>query len=401
MADNKKVKKAVKKLAKSKYFGVLILIVIIMIVAFALYCYFNPEMYNAIRNLLGDSEPIKPKQNVIKYYTSPYVVDSDDDLDDLTIHMVDVGQGDSFIIELPDGANVLIDAGKSSESDQVLTYAQNLGITVFDVVIITHSDEDHIGGIDEIFENFEVKNCYRPYVYYGGDAYEIDPEINEGASSKTHNTNAYGKVLESISNETYKEGNQTYYCTWEYFNKSSSFGRDIVVGDKTYNYNFDFLTPTSNLENIEYKDLNDFSPYVLFTYGLKGEPEGDSRFDMLFTGDAEKVALNELLLEYDGKNYDVDVLKVGHHGSKTSTTRDFLNFITPEYAMISCGLDNSYKHPHQQILDLFIEDSITFYRTDLHGDVYITINENGNYDFHYEKSPSNSEINVGGNPSNN
>lgn len=396
MAKNN-VKKSIKKLSKLKHFGLLLIIVVIMLVAFVLYCYLNPEMYNAIFN---KSDPVRPKDNLITYYTSSYVVE-DGKIDDLKIHMVDVGQGDCFIIQLPDGSNVLIDAAKSSKSSEVIDYANSLNITTFDVVIITHSDEDHIGGMDEVFEAFEVKNCYRPYVYYGGTAFEIDPLFNEGASTKNHNTDSYGKVLNAIYNETYVEDGTIYYCSWEYFNYESSFGREIVYGDATYVYNFDFLTPYDYLEDIDYTNLNDFSPYILFTYGLKGEPEGETRFDMLLTGDAEKDALNELLSNYSGKDLDVDVLKTGHHGSQTSTTKELLDLIKPEYALISCGLNNTYKHPHQSVLDLFIQNDVVFYRTDLHGDVVLNVKSNGVFSFDSQKSPADGLINVGGIPKGN
>ena len=395
---NKQVKKAVKEISKSKYFGVFLIIIFIMVAAFFIYCCVNPELYNKIMALFNKSEPLREKDNVISYYTEAYVVNNESELDDLKVHMVDVGQGDAIIIELPDGSNVLIDGGKSSESNKLLTYIDSLDIEIFDVVILTHSDEDHIGGIDEVFDNYVVKNCYRPYVYYGGDAFELDPEFNASANGKHHDTVSYGKVLNKIYNETYTDSDgQSYYCNWEYFNNDSSFGRDIIVGDKTYNYNFDFLSPTKNFEDITYTDLNDFSPYVLFTYGEKGATEGDTRFDLMLTGDAEAAALNELLDFYSTENLDVDVLKVGHHGSRTSTTPDFLNKITPEYAIISCGEGNSYKHPHQNVLDYLLDANVQVRRTDMHGSIILTVTELGSYNCTYTATSVNDgNIFVGG-----
>ena len=388
--------KVVKKLAKSKYFGVFLIIVIILVAAFVLYCSFNPEFYNSIFGPKG-GEPLRTKEDVIKYYDTPYVVKDGEDLKDLKIHTVDVGQGDAIIVELPDGANVLIDGGKSSESDKLLAYVESLNIDVFDVVILTHSDEDHIGGIDEIFENYVVKNCYRPFVKYNGSHFEIAPDFNDGSATKSHDTKSYGKVLNAIYNETYLEGNQNYYCNWEFFNADSEFGRELVFGGKTYEYKFDFLTPTKNFEEIAYTDLNDFSPYILFTYGEKGVEEGDNRLDLLFTGDAEETALEELLDYYSTTNLDVDILKAGHHGSRTSTTPEFLDKITPEHTLISCGKGNSYKHPHQEILNYFVDDNINIWRTDVHGSIIITCSELGDYLFSYTAtSVNNADIFVGG-----
>ena len=395
---NKQVKKAVKEISKSKYFGLFLIIIFIMVAAFFIYCCVNPELYNKIMALFNKSEPLREKDNVITYYTDAYVVNNESELDDLKVHMVDVGQGDAIIIELPDGSNVLIDGGENSEKKKLLTYIDGLDIDVFDVVILTHSDADHIGGIDEVFDNYVVKNCYRPYVYYSGNAFELDPEFNEGADSIDHDSAAYGRVLDKIYNETYTDSEgQSYYCNWEYFNNDSSFGRDIIVGDKTYNYNFDFLTPTKNFDDISYTNRNDFSPYVLFTYGEKGATEGDTRFDLMLTGDAEAAALKELLDFYSTENLDVDVLKVGHHGSKTSTTPDLLNKITPEYAIISCGEGNSYKHPHQNVLDYLLDANVQVRRTDMHGSIILTVSEFGSYNCTYTATNVNDgKIFVGG-----
>ena len=378
-SDVKKVEKAIKKASKSKYFGVLVVIVIIMIAAFAIYCYFNPEIYNALFNKGG--EPLREKDNQIKYYTSSHNCAEGSDIQDVKIHMVDVGQGDAIIIQLPDYSNVLIDAGPTKNHQALLDYANNLEINTFDVVLITHSDEDHVGGMDEIFENFEVKNVYRPFVLSNNDDYKFATGFNQG--KKEHNTVSYAKVLTSIYNETYLEDNQNYYCNWEFFNADSGFSRDIVVGSEIYEYKFDFLTPTKNFEDITYSDLNDFSPYVLFTYGKKDAIAGSDRFDMLFTGDAEAEALEELLDAYSNDSLDVDVLKVGHHGSRTSTTTDFIDKIKPEDALISCGTGNSYKHPHKDVLDILIENQVKIWRTDLQEDIVVSVSELGSYSISY------------------
>ena len=386
----KKIEKVVKKASKSKYFGVFIVVVAIMIAAFVLYCYFNPEIYNALFNKGG--EPLRSKDNVIKYYETSYTASAE--IDDVKIHVVDVGQGDAIIIELPDGSNVLIDAGKSSKHQQLLAYTESLNIDVFDVVLLTHSDEDHVGGMDEIFRDYVVKNVYRPYIFSNNKDYQFEAGFNQGEVQ--HETDAYAKFLNCLYIETYLDDNQNYYCNWEFFNADSGFSRDIIYNGVTYEYKFDFLTPTKNFDKLEYDEYNDFSPYVLFTYGVKGAEEGDSRFDMLFTGDAEHDALEELLDAYATTNLDVDVLKVGHHGSRTSTTTEFINKITPEHALISCGEDKHYKHPHQSVLDILIENDVGVFRTDKHKDIIVSVSISGEYGITYTQTGTILNLFVGG-----
>ena len=117
----------------------------------------------------------------------------------------------------------------------------------------------------------------------------------------------------------------------------------------------------------------------------------------MLTGDAEAAALKELLNFYSTENLDVDVLKVGHHGSRTSTTPDLLNKITPEYAIISCGEGNSYKHPHQNVLDYLLDANVQVRRTDMHGSIILTVTELGSYNCTYTATSVNDgNIFVGG-----
>ncbi len=356
----KKIQKKIEKSISSSVKRIIAVVAFTLVASFIILCYFRPDIYTSILNLFNE----KPKNYVTK-------IDGDDiyveKLLDTKVHFVNVGQGDSIIIQLPDGSNMLIDA---FNDDALIDYAKNkLNITTFNYVIATHSHDDHIDAMDEVFDNFIVQKVFRPYVKYKGDN-DYASDFNLGGSTVT--TDVYDAFLTSIKNETYFDAyeNKTKPCEWEFFNCDSDFAKNVHYNGQVYTYSFDFLTPTSDVEDIKYSNLNDYSPFVKFTY-LETE--------ILFTGDAEEDALNELLSKYssdsDKAYLDVDVLKVGHHGSRTSTTTDFLKVIKPEYAIISCGTGNSYYHPHQEVLHRFLNGDVKLFRTDLNGNIVLTIGQ--------------------------
>ncbi len=259
---------------------------------------------------------------------------------DLRIHFVDVGQGDGIVIELPDNTKILIDAAKKTKCDQLVEYINALGITTFDYVIATHADEDHIGGMTTIFNNYEIKNIYQP--------------------SGRKDTQTYSNFLESIANE---QG-----CKSVYFNRETDLYFEFDDGSKKHELVIDFLTPTASIEEIYYSDANDYSPIMLIEYAGR---------KVMLTGDAETAAENEFLEEYGDIEIDVDILKVAHHGSSTSTSTRFLDKIKPEYAIISCGVGNSYRHPTQTALTNLISSQAEIFRTDVQGDIVFTIDKEG------------------------
>jgi len=234
----------------------------------------------------------------------------------LEVYILDVGQADSILIRNDDDA-MLIDAGNNEDGGLISNYINNLGITKFKYVVGTHPHEDHIGGLDNIINDFDIGTIFLPDVI---------------TTTKT-----FVDVLDAIENK-----NMVYEVP--------------VIGDK-------FNLGTADIEIIytgtDESDLNNTSIVLRLDFG---------ETSFLFTGDAtdktEKLILN--------KNIDVDVLKVGHHGSRYSTTLDFLNKVSPEYAIISVGKDNTYKHPHNETLDKLNDNNIDIYRTDLMGTVLIT-----------------------------
>lgn len=239
-------------------------------------------------------------------------------VEDLTVRFVDVGQGDCEIIQFPDGRNILIDAGKNETEYELIEFIEECGIEKFDIVISTHPHEDHIGGLDKVIDNFEVGCIYMP------DAV---------STSKT-----FESVLDSIENKNVKV---------------IQAKARITVLDEEY-ISMKFVAPNSD----EYDETNDYSAVVHFTYGNRS---------FLFTGDAEVYSEREMLK--NGMDLSADVLKVGHHGSSTSTSKKFLKAVNPEYAVIEVGEDNSYGHPHDETLEAL--KNIKVYRTDIDGTVTV------------------------------
>lgn len=280
---------------------------------------------------------------------------SNADSDALTVHFIDVGQGDCIFIEFPDDKNMLIDGGLPEKSDTVIQYLDNLDVKKIDLVLATHSDNDHIGALPAIFKKYDVSYCFRPMIKYGGKAFfkkNFNPS-SLGKSAFECETDDYRNFLQAVEAEK---------CGWSFFNKDSDFSQSFTCNGKSFSYSFDFLTPVKRVSEIEYYEANEYSPICVLTYGTK---------KFMFTGDAEEYNEKEFLLNYDDGNYDIDVLKVAHHGSSTSSSAEFISAIKPEIAVISCGKDNEYGHPHKETLRNL--SSCWIYRTDLLGDVVVEV----------------------------
>ncbi len=237
-------------------------------------------------------------------------------LGELKVHFVDVGQGDCEIIQLSDGRNIIIDGGSNSNERKLIEKILALDIDRFDYVIATHPHEDHIGGLDEVIRYFDVGCVYMP--------------------DKVSNTKAFEELLDVIEDK-----NVTV--------KRAKAGEALI---KHRRVRLVLVAPTED----RYADTNNYSAVARLTFG-------DCNF--LFTGDAESVS-EKLILKSRAK-IKADVLKVGHHGSSTSTTKDFFEKIQPRYAVIEVGVNNKYGHPHTETLQTLSETEI--YRTDIHGDI--------------------------------
>lgn len=229
----------------------------------------------------------------------------------LTVSFIDVGQADSILIQC-DGAAMLIDAGNNADADTVVSYLKETGVTALDVVIGTHPHEDHIGSLDAVIDSFAIGQVVMPEV--------------------TTTTKTFKDVLQSIRD---KDLTITTPVPGLSLNLGSA---DCTI-----------LAPNSS----KYDDLNDWSVVVKVTYG-------DTSF--LLMGDAGHAAEDEILAR--GFDVTADVLKVGHHGSSTATSEQFLNKVNPEYAVISVGAGNDYGHPSADTMNLLEKKGIPVYRTD-------------------------------------
>jgi competence protein ComEC len=237
----------------------------------------------------------------------------------LQVHFINVGQGDSILIQV-NNKNLLIDSGPNKSEDKLKKYLKKLNISKFDYIIATHPHEDHIGNMSYIINNFDVLNFYAPKVENSTKAFEtmVESLIRKDLKIKVLKANI----------------------------KSIDLGKNIVV---------DVFSPLSN----SYEDLNNYSPIVKISYG---------NTSFLFTGDAEELSENEVLNA--GFDLKCDVLKIGHHGSSSSTSENFLKASNPSIAVISVGEDNTYGHPTDTVLSRLKETKI--YRTDINGNIVIT-----------------------------
>lgn len=235
--------------------------------------------------------------------------------DGMEVHFIDVGQGDSALV-LCGKESMLIDGGKPYASDIIYTYLKNLGVEELDYVVCSHADEDHIGGLAAPLSTMRVHNVLMPET--GSDA------------------NVYQTLMKKISEQKITP-------------KHPKAGSKMKFADGTA----EFFGPVS-----ENGDKNNSSIVMKIIYG-------DTSF--LFTGDAEREEEQEIL----DKGYDLSatVLKVGHHGSKNSTTYPFLREIMPKYAVISVGKENSYGHPTEETLSRLRDADVKVYRTDMQGDI--------------------------------
>ena len=234
---------------------------------------------------------------------------------DLKVYYLDVGQADCVLIQNKD-ENMLIDAGNNEDGEKLVTYLKSLGITNFKYVVGTHPHEDHIGGLDNIINSFDIGEVLLPDVYT--------------------TTNTFVDVLDAIENKnmeiTIPKVNDKY-----------------ILGDAS----IDIL-----YSGVEVDDLNDASIVIKLTYGSNS---------FLFTGDATTKVEKEIL----DKDLKVDVYKVAHHGSSTSNSAMFLEKVNPKYGIISCGKDNSYGHPHTEIINRLEKRNIELYRTDELGTILV------------------------------
>ena len=254
------------------------------------------------------------------------------------VHFIDVGQGDCSLIR-SDGKNILIDAGENDQGSTVVAYLKKLGITKIDLLVATHPHSDHIGGMDVVVDELEIGKILMP---------RLPDEM-------VPTTKTYRDLLTSITNK----------------------GLKITPAKPGASYEFGAGALTVLGPNDDYDNLNDTSLVCRFTYGANEEAS------FFFTGDMESTAEKDLLQK--GWNLESDVLKVGHHGSSTSTSKKFYRAVAPDYCVISVGDHNSYNHPSKKTLEtISAVNGAEIYRTDFQGSVVFAV-QGGDYQITYEK----------------
>ena len=279
---------------------------------------------------LFQNDPIENNQDNINKRIEEVPVTAEERLE---VTFIDVGQADSILLE-NEGHYMLIDAGNNEDGPKLVNYFKKQNISNFDYVIGTHPHEDHIGGLDDVIENFNIETFYMPDVITTTKTFEdvLDALAKKNMTLSIPKTNA-----------TFKLGDATV--------------KVLYVGTE------------------EESDLNNTSIVLKVTY---------QNISFLFTGDASTKVEEQL----NKSDLQSTVLKVGHHGSSTATNEEFLNTVNPQYAVISVGVDNQYEHPHTTVLNTLASHNITTYRTDQDGTIKI-ITDGTNIEVNTSKTDTN------------
>ena len=269
-----------------------------------------------VTNLITRAKEVQ-QQIVLKERTNSEKVEGE-----LVLTMIDVGQADCFLL-MQNGKTALIDCGTRSTGEDAVEYLKSIGSTKLDYVFGTHPHDDHMGGMYDIITNFDVGQI-------------IIPKIEEEITS-----NWYIKLIEELSFGDYNIGN-------------SAVGDIYYLGDATIKV----IGPISDANG----NINNYSTVMKISFG---------EMDIIMTGDAETEVEEGILATKE--NIDAEILKVGHHGSDTSSSEGFLDAISPDYALISTKIGNKYEHPIKSTMENLKERNIEVYRTDENGTVVATI----------------------------
>ena len=289
MAKHKKIKKNIKR----NFFEILIILLAFLII----------NNQDKIKNLFNQNN----NQNQNDY------INTNNDL--LKVHYLDVGQGDSIFVELPNNETMLIDAAESYQSENIINDLKNLNYQKIDYVIGTHPHTDHIGGLKDIINTFEIGKIYMPKV--------------------VSTTKTYESLLMAIKDKNLKIN-------------TAKAGTSIIDTDAL---KINILAPN----NSTYTELNNYSVVTKITYGT-------TKF--LFMGDSEKLIENEIK-----ENVTADVIKIGHHGSNTSSSIDFIKKVNAKYGIISVGLNNKYNLPKEETITNWENSGTKIYLTSTNGTI--------------------------------
>lgn len=238
----------------------------------------------------------------------------------MKVHFINVGQGDATYIKMPGGEDILIDGGRQGQGDKIIAYLKKQKVDDIEIMIATHPDADHIGALDEVLKAYKVESVYAPKV--------------------SHTTDAYKNFLKAVKAEKLTI-------------KTAKAGVKLPLKTGTAK----FVGPVRDYGKT---DLNNWSAVLHITY---------NKNKFLFTGDAEKTAETDMVKAK--QTLQADVLKIGHHGAKTSSNKNFLDVVKPKYGVISVG-KNSYGHPSTEVINRFKPYKTSIYRTDQKGNIIFT-----------------------------
>ena len=313
---------------------------------------------------------------------------------ELQLHMLDTAQGDWLLLLLPDGKEMLIDAGSKPDPSSLYTTNKAYMDTYItdgqiDYVILTHSDQDHVAYMDEIFADYQVDNLYMPALFANPSNATLKSQVDALPAEKTAIITNSGVDSTKCSIETatyarfyiaaFTEPNCNIFLNLEINSDNDDTTLDanskITSSDNTYSITF-FFENLAFYNNKKFAgdghQINGISPTMIVEYNGKR---------IVLTGDANQENepyMVQRLQTYYGGVIDCDILKVAHHGSHEGSSNAYLDEVTCEYAICSCGTGNDYDHPRQVTLDRIKAHNMTLYRTDLHGAIVCKIDKDGN-----------------------
>lgn len=341
----KKVAKSIKKLSARE----LVLLAICVILAIALVVTLVIGSGSLKNFFKGD--PSEPEQVTQIVESRAYIEKQSFSAigsTNMQVHFIDVGQGDAILVRFPDGKDMIVDAGSgTSENSTVrndyLDYLESIQLDAVDYMIVTHDHTDHMNFLDNVLDEYVVKN-----VYYNG--YNGSP-----------NTATYGKLIDKINAE---DGVQAIAFDGD--------GDTYEINGSGYSVKI-YAPGYMRFSD----DRNYMSPFVTLEYAGR---------KVLLTGDAEEESETWFLDTLGDELLDVDVLKVGHHGSEKGTCTRFLDEIKPEFAVICVGDGNDYDHPTPATMNDLFDYGIVTYRTDRHGNIVLYVDNEGDFGFLPEKA---------------
>lgn len=355
----------------------IIIIAVILVAALVALYFYKPDLFSAIfgnqtsntqtddnKNGDGNTDQDAGDKLLGSLISEETVLTSIDG--NLNVHFINVGQGDAIYIEFPDGKDMLIDGGRQFGTSTVTDVLDYLKLVDDDqnltYLMVTHPDYDHFSMLTKVIEYYDVDNFYLPYADVDDWKGSTDPDKNKFADAPAKiDTSSYCSFLKAAVEEP--DAN--------IFLNLDIFEIEGLCDDISFVF---YALSEEEYAELPKAERNDMSPVGILEY--KG-------YQIVFTGDAAEDATQNYL--DDSPTVDCDLLKVAHHGSSTegSNSAEFLNDVSCEYAVISCGKDNSYNHPHTELMDRLNAMDTTVYLTYETGSIVVSIDASGTAAFSF------------------